>query len=487
MQPIVGAIASEPVETGRAETSKPTLEKETWFGQVFSGSLAEAEADDVSNAIFPEATQEKPTEEGELTELSVDVGEQPLPEKELKGIASFTLSDRTAPVDMTSPKEEVALSEAPEYVPTPSVPEPGTPAEVKPNLTLLDEDGDLRESAISLPTGLAGGAETASLNLAPIKEEIQEKLPPTPSLGLDKREAKPQEGHENPVASRLKSGSAVGFPDDDPDIRLRQADLSNTTQPTENSPQKITQSTVLSEGPPRHLGVIAGEVQSGRGSKREASEVLEPRLGLERSENNLYRATDKSFEWVSQSALQTRNAVPQPRGYDRLQDIRGDQSSLPDISLSVQDSEEVDRLERPTSLRPEMVTRPVIQQISIGVTRLTQDGTVDVKLWPEELGKVRLALSPSDVGLVVQIAAERPETLDLIRRNIDLLEADLREQGFEGLAFEFDANHRNQGSHDQQAREQSTPILLSSENTELELSENFDRTTFKDRRIDIRL
>lgn len=41
-------------------------------------------------------------------------------------------------------------------------------------------------------------------------------------------------------------------------------------------------------------------------------------------------------------------------------------------------------------------------------------------------------------GLVsVLLAADRPDTLDLLRRNIDLLARDLRELGFESLNFSF--------------------------------------------------
>jgi hypothetical protein len=37
----------------------------------------------------------------------------------------------------------------------------------------------------------------------------------------------------------------------------------------------------------------------------------------------------------------------------------------------------------------------------------------------------------------VQLVAERPETLDLLRRHVDSLAADLRDLGYSGLEFSF--------------------------------------------------
>ena len=54
---------------------------------------------------------------------------------------------------------------------------------------------------------------------------------------------------------------------------------------------------------------------------------------------------------------------------------------------------------------------------------------VEVKLSPEELGRVRLSMTTAETGMTVLVTAERPETLDLIRRNIDLFAADLERTG----------------------------------------------------------
>jgi hypothetical protein len=57
------------------------------------------------------------------------------------------------------------------------------------------------------------------------------------------------------------------------------------------------------------------------------------------------------------------------------------------------------------------------------------DGTTEIRLDPPELGRVRLTLRTDEHGLVVTVLAERPETMDLMRRNADMLLRDLATGG----------------------------------------------------------
>lgn len=72
--------------------------------------------------------------------------------------------------------------------------------------------------------------------------------------------------------------------------------------------------------------------------------------------------------------------------------------------------------------------------------------TVEIALNPEELGRVRMALSPSDAGVTVLITSERPETLELMRRHIEQLSQEFRRLGYEQASFEF--NSEGSGSDD---------------------------------------
>lgn len=62
---------------------------------------------------------------------------------------------------------------------------------------------------------------------------------------------------------------------------------------------------------------------------------------------------------------------------------------------------------------------------------------VEVTLSPEELGRVRMTLTTVDGGLTLTLVADRPETLDLMRRHIGQLAQDFRDMGFQNLSFSF--------------------------------------------------
>ncbi|MEM6890720.1 MAG: flagellar hook-length control protein FliK [Pseudomonadota bacterium] len=79
----------------------------------------------------------------------------------------------------------------------------------------------------------------------------------------------------------------------------------------------------------------------------------------------------------------------------------------------------------------------VANQVVQSISRTQGDGVIEIRLQPEELGRVRITLSTGEVGVQVQILAERAETLDAMKRNIDLIANDLRDRGFGEPTFSF--------------------------------------------------
>ena len=77
------------------------------------------------------------------------------------------------------------------------------------------------------------------------------------------------------------------------------------------------------------------------------------------------------------------------------------------------------------------------------------DRPIEMTLSPEELGRVRMTLATHDGSLTMAIQADRPETLDLLRRHIDTLAQDFRNMGFDNLNFSFgrDQDHNPQGGN----------------------------------------
>lgn len=95
--------------------------------------------------------------------------------------------------------------------------------------------------------------------------------------------------------------------------------------------------------------------------------------------------------------------------------------------------------------RTEQVRHPVVMSQVAEAARTLREGQMEITLVPEELGRVRLTMTPSEAGMAVTIMAERPETLELMRRNIELLARDLSSQGFENLSFSFGGSGADTG------------------------------------------
>lgn len=66
-----------------------------------------------------------------------------------------------------------------------------------------------------------------------------------------------------------------------------------------------------------------------------------------------------------------------------------------------------------------------------------QDKVIELKLRPEELGQLRFRIGQGESGLMLSVTADRPETLDLLRRNIDQLARHLSDLGYGSASFSF--------------------------------------------------
>ncbi|WP_232897257.1 flagellar hook-length control protein FliK [Pontibaca salina] len=95
----------------------------------------------------------------------------------------------------------------------------------------------------------------------------------------------------------------------------------------------------------------------------------------------------------------------------------------------------------PSTLNALTVAQPVRQTAeAIEMLMRQPDKRVEISLNPEELGRVRLALSRTEHGMTLAIMADRPETLDLMRRHIDQLAAELHRLGYSDFGFSFGGN-----------------------------------------------
>lgn len=87
---------------------------------------------------------------------------------------------------------------------------------------------------------------------------------------------------------------------------------------------------------------------------------------------------------------------------------------------------------------------PVARQVADAILHIQGDST-EIVLTPPELGTVRIVIARDPHGLVVTLAAERPEALDLMRRHADLLRQELSLQGDEAARLDFLASGQGEG------------------------------------------
>lgn len=91
------------------------------------------------------------------------------------------------------------------------------------------------------------------------------------------------------------------------------------------------------------------------------------------------------------------------------------------------------------------------------------DKPIEIALNPIELGRVRMVMSTNETGIVVTVSAERGDTLDLMRRNIDDLGKSLSDLGFEDVSFAFEQGHEQADQNDLSEVEQANSGMSDAE------------------------
>ncbi|WP_157236507.1 flagellar hook-length control protein FliK [Wenxinia marina] len=93
-----------------------------------------------------------------------------------------------------------------------------------------------------------------------------------------------------------------------------------------------------------------------------------------------------------------------------------------------------ERRDSAAALKPDLPPPPA-RQIALTVADL-REGQTEIRLSPEELGRVRLTVASAEGAVSIQIVADRPETAEQLRRSADQLARDLSDLGYRSVDVE---------------------------------------------------
>ena len=96
----------------------------------------------------------------------------------------------------------------------------------------------------------------------------------------------------------------------------------------------------------------------------------------------------------------------------------------------------------------------------VDMTKSGNDGPVELVLSPEELGRLTISIRHDGDFVRVTVIADRPETLDLMRRHGGDLLADLRQAGFSGASLNFGQGGQPRFANPQAATKSEPPQHL---------------------------
>lgn len=145
-----------------------------------------------------------------------------------------------------------------------------------------------------------------------------------------------------------------------------------------------------------------------------------------------------------QAAPVAPDAAP-PRLAEVTRAILPEPTDDPDIVTQHFDLRQSDALaNRPapqSSLHAPDLPRHMAIQLAHAARLGAPDRPVQVLLNPAELGHVRITLQTGDGMVNVTVSAERPETLDLMRRHIETLAQEFQRIGYRAAEFSFAGGH----------------------------------------------
>lgn len=103
------------------------------------------------------------------------------------------------------------------------------------------------------------------------------------------------------------------------------------------------------------------------------------------------------------------------------------------------------------------MSKEAVEQVKVNITKSAVKGvdTIEVRLKPEELGHIEIKMQIKNGKLQAHIISSRPETMEALQRDAQVLEKAFNEAGFQTDSNSLSFSFRNEGN---QAQEQSNQL-----------------------------
>ena len=230
--------------------------------------------------------------------------------------------------------------------------------------------------------------------------------------------------------------------------RLVETDRAGADFPKQSGPARLNEEAVASLQKSALNGRVAGDPPTRLSSDGNvAGPVADNELANEHIQSARIDSDGKMISRPSASELvveQFSKAAAQQSVTGEAYLVAESEGALV-VSQDVQQSGESrlnQTLERADAAQRQPMAQQVGRQLVEAVGRLV-DGSIELRLNPEELGRVRMTLTPAESGMIVSLSVERAETLDMMRRNIAMLGREFAELGYTDVSFDFGASSQD--------------------------------------------
>ncbi len=210
-------------------------------------------------------------------------------------------------------------------------------------------------------------------------------------------------------------------------------------RPSENAlkPKSLPMGSIIADPRPKEMPVLSAFTDPDRGATHAAS-AAEPKP-------NHPGTTDRAPTLVQAQFLASDKAPVQAetQPIPEVEDMQAAREA-PTPSATRESGPAAQAM---TATARAETARAIASQMATAINVRPHSGAIEVALNPEELGRVSIVLNGRDDGLHLTISAERPETLDMMRRHLSVLEAEFQNFGLGDLSFDLgtsaDAQHED--------------------------------------------